>query len=61
MMFFQKIGCANLYKMDKLNYSRAEIADIGIKLSKKMDETENILEYERKQNEEMRNSKLELQ
>ena len=61
MGFFQKIGCPNLYKLDKLNYSRAEVADIGIKLSKKMEETENLLEYERRRSDELRNQKLELQ
>ena len=61
MAFFQKIGYPNLYKLDKLSYSRAEVADIGIKLSKKLEETENLLEYERKRNDEMRNQKLELQ
>ena len=61
MQFFQRIGYPNLYKLDKLSYSRAEVADIGIKLSRKLDETEHLLEYERKRNDEMRNQKLELQ
>ena len=61
MMFFQKVGLPNFYKLDKLHYSRAEVADMGIKLSKKLDETENLLEYERRRNDEMRNQKLELQ
>ena len=61
MQFFQKIGYPGLYKLDKLNYSRAEVADIGIKLGKKMEETENLLDYERKKSDELRNQKLELQ
>ena len=55
MNFFQKIGYPNLYKLEKLNYSRAEVAEIGIKMSKKLEETENLLDYERRKTDEMRN------
>lgn len=55
MQFFQKIGLPSLYKLEKLNYTRSEVADIGIKLSKKLEETENLLEYERRRADEMRN------
>ena len=61
MQFFQKIGYPNLYKLEKLNYSRAEVADIGIKMGKKLEETESLLDYERRKSDEMRNKMLELQ
>ena len=61
MQFFSKIGLPSLYKLDKLQYSRGEVADIGLKLSKKLEESESLLDYERRKSDELRNQKLELQ
>ena len=40
----------NFYKLDKTNYSRGDIADIGQKITKKMDDLEAMLDYERRKN-----------
>ena len=61
MQFFSKIGLPGLYKLDKLQYTRGEVADIGLKLSKKLEESESLLDYERRKSDELRNQKLELQ
>jgi len=34
---FSMIGLQNFYKLDKLQYTRADVAEIGVKLSKKLD------------------------
>jgi hypothetical protein len=47
---YTQIGLPNFYKLDKLNYSRSEIADLGVKLSKKLQMYEQFLDYERIKN-----------
>ena len=50
MSAFSRIGMPNFYKLDKTNYSRGDIADIGQKITKKMDDLEAMLDYERRKN-----------
>lgn len=51
MSAFSRIGLPNFYKIDKMTYSRGDIADIGQKIGRKMDEVEAMLDYERRKNQ----------
>ena len=58
---FSRLGMPNAYKLDKTSYSRADVADIGIKVGKKLQDFEHMLEYERRKNEEIRAENAHLQ
>ena len=47
---FSRINLPNFYKLDKMTYSRADVAELGSRLGKKLDEMENIVDYERRKN-----------
>ena len=57
---FTQIGLPNFYKLDKLSYSRSEIADLGVKLCKKMQMYEQFLDYERVKNASIDKERTEL-
>lgn len=50
LAIFARINMPNFYKIDKTSYSRGDIADIGQKIARKIDELEAMLDYERRKN-----------
>lgn len=47
---FTHISMPNFYQPDKLNYKRSEIADLGVKIKKKLQMYEQLLDHERVKN-----------
>mmetsp|Transcript_6771 Transcript_6771/g.8066 ORF Transcript_6771/g.8066 Transcript_6771/m.8066 type:complete len:94 (-) Transcript_6771:1434-1715(-) len=58
---FTKIGMPNFYKLDKQTYLRSDIADIGQKVWKKLEECDAMLDYERRKNQVTTREKVEMQ
>jgi len=57
---FSRIGMPNFYKLDKMTYSRNDISDLANKMSKKMDDLEHMLDYERRKNQTTQREKADL-
>ena len=45
---FSKIGLNGIYKVEKSTYSRNDISEIGLKLGKKVEQMEYVVDYERR-------------
>ena len=58
---FNRIGMPSFYKIDKVTYSRGDISDLAARLTKKLDEFDNLVDYERRKNEHTNREKLNLQ
>jgi len=51
----------NFYKVDKMTYSRSDIADIGLRLGKRLDDLEHMIDFERRKNDFTTKEKIQLQ
>ena len=58
---FTRLGMPNFYKLDKQTYLRSDIADIGQKVAKKLEECDALIDYERRKNQITTREKVELQ
>jgi hypothetical protein len=58
---FTQLGIPSFYKLDKLQYQRGEVADLGVRLLKKCDAYESFLSYERNKNEQLEKEKIDYQ
>lgn len=50
----------NFYKVDKITYSRSDIADIGVRLGKRLDDLEHMVDFERRKNDFTTKEKIQL-
>lgn len=57
---YTQLGIPHFYKLDKHTYNRGEVADLGVKILKKMQMYEQLLTYERIKNENCEKEKADL-
>lgn len=58
---FNRVGMPNFYKVDKITYSRGDISDLANRLTKKLDDMDHLIDYERRKNDVTNREKLTLQ
>jgi len=58
---FSRIHLPNFYKVDKITYSRGDITDIGVRMGKRLDDLEHMVDFERRKNEVTNREKIHLQ
>ena len=59
-ILFSRIQMPNFYKVDKMTYSRSDIADIGLRLGKRLDDLEHMVDFERRKNDFTTKEKIQL-
>lgn len=55
---FNRLNMPNFYKVDKITYSRGDISDLANRLTKKLDENDHLIDYERRKNDVTNREKL---
>ena len=51
---FLRLGLPKVYSLDKVQYTRGDVADIALRVGKKLEEFENLLDYERRKADEFK-------